>query len=133
MTEKTVAPSFLLPIKNNKVMRGERRERKMQQLIQIGDKIVPANENLKDISLASKEITDVAEKYKTDVLAVICKEDGSNIVAQHREERIAELIKDIAKILSIIKAIADTYKVTVTDIVDAIKFITEKGKQDDEE
>ena len=99
----------------------------MQQIMRVGDQFVPADDDLNDIGHAGTAITDIARKYKTDVLAVIGKGDKHNLVTQHHENE-TELWQDLAKTIALIQSMADAYSVEVTDIVDAIKFIVEKGE-----
>lgn len=98
----------------------------MQQIMQIGEKLVVADEDVKDLSEASKEITSVAEKYKTDVLAVISKTSGKQIVAQHREKNNTKFIEDLAKIIAVIEAISNDYDVDPIEIADIINTVLEK-------
>ena len=95
--------------------------------MRIGDQFVPADEDIKDIGHTGTEITDIAKKYKTDVLAVIGKGDKHNLVTQHHESD-TELWQDLAKTIALIQSMAEAYDVEATDIVDAIKFIIEKGE-----
>ena len=99
----------------------------MQEIMRIGDQFVPADEDIKDIGHTGTEITDIAKKYKTDVLAVIGKGDKHNLVTQHHESD-TELWQDLAKTIALIQSMAEAYDVEATDIVDAIKFIIEKGE-----
>ena len=99
----------------------------MQQIMRIGDQFIPADDDMKDVGEAGTAITDIARKYKTDVLAVIGKGDKHNLVTQHHEGD-TELWQDLAKTIALIQSTADAYSVEATDIVDAIKFIIEKGE-----
>ena len=94
--------------------------------MQIGEKLVVADEDVKDLSEASKEITSVAEKYKTDVLAVISKSSGKQIVAQHREKNTAKFVEDLAKLIAAIEAISKDYDVDPIEIADIINTVLEK-------
>lgn len=97
----------------------------MQDIMRIGDKFVPADEDIKDIGHTGTAITDAARKHKTDVLAIIGKGGTQhNLVTQYHEGE-TELWQDIAKAISLIQAMADTYEVNVMDITDVIKFIIE--------
>ena len=98
----------------------------MEQILQIGDKLVVVDDEVKDISEVSKKITEIAEKYKADVLAIISKSDNRNIVVHHKEKQIANLIDGIAKIMSIIEVMAKEYDVEIKDIVDVINFVMEE-------
>lgn len=100
----------------------------MQKIMRIGDEFVIADDDIKDIGHTGTEITDIARKYKTDVLAVIGKGDRHNLVTQHHENE-TELWQDLAKIIALIQSMAESYNVEATDIVDAIKFIIEKGNE----
>ncbi len=99
----------------------------MHEIMRIGDTFVPADDDMKDISHTSTEIIDIARKYKTDVLAIIGKGDTHNLVTQHHEGY-TELWQDLAKIVALIQSMAEAYSVEATDIVDAIKFIIDKGE-----
>ena len=98
----------------------------MQQIMRIGDDLVPVDEDIKDISNAGTEIHDVAHRYKTDVLAVICKGDKHSLVTQYHEKDTAELSEDIVKAVSLVYTIADTYDVDAIDIAEMIKLIIEE-------
>lgn len=108
-------------------MRPRKEKKYMQEIMRIGDKFVLADKNIKDISNASKEITDIAQKYKTDMLAVIGKGDGHQIVTQHHENMNVKLEEDLAKTISLIEAMAEAYDVNAIDIADAIKIILNEG------
>lgn len=101
----------------------------MQQIMRIGDEFVLADDNLKDIGQASTEITDVAHKYKTDVLAIISKGDDHNLVAQHHEHDTL-LEQDVIKAIVLVDTIADTYKVDATQVAEAIKMVIEEEHSD---
>lgn len=100
----------------------------MKEIMRIGDRLVPADQNLKDIGNASEEITNIAEKYKADVLAIIGKGDGRSIVAQHHEKNTKKLMEDIVKIITIIETIAEEYEVKTLDVIEAINFVIDKGE-----
>lgn len=104
----------------------EKGDMHMQEVMRIGDDFVLADKDIKDIGHAGTEITDIARKYKADVLAVIGKGDEHNLVAQHHAHD-TELWQDIAKIVILIQAIADAYKVSVADVAEVTKFIIDKG------
>lgn len=109
---------------------GSMRERtQMQQVMRIGNEFVPADDNLKDIGCTSTEITDVARKYKTDVLAIIGKGDDHNIVAQYHEQETL-LEQDLIKAIALVETIADTYKVNATQVAKAITYVVEKESED---
>ena len=95
----------------------------MQEILRIGNDLVPANKEIKDIGNTSVEITKIAEKYKTDVLAIIGKGEEYNLVAQHHEEKEYKLEKDIAKIISAIESISDLYEVDSKIIANVIKEV----------
>lgn len=97
----------------------------MQQVMRIGNDFVPADDNLKDIGRTGTEITDIARKYKTDVLAIIGKGDDHNLVTQYHEHD-ALLEQDLIKAITLVQAMADTYKAKATDIADAIKLVVEE-------
>ena len=101
----------------------------MQQIMRIGNEFVPADDDLKDIGQASTEITDIARKYKTDVLAIIGKGDDHNLVAQHHM-RDTLLEEDLIKVVALVETIADTYKVNATQVAEAIKYVVEKESED---
>ena len=104
----------------------------MQEIMRVGDKFVPADDDIKDISHTSTEIMDVARKYKADVLAIVGKGDKHTLVTQHHENE-TELWQDVIKLIALVQSMADTYDVDAVDIVEIIKFIIEKGVEDDEE
>lgn len=98
----------------------------MQELMRIGDKFVLADKDIKDIVSASTEITDVAKKYKTDVLAIIGK--GSHQITTRRTEyKHTQLKQDLAKIVSLIETVANAYNADAIDVADAVKLIIDKG------
>lgn len=99
----------------------------MQEIMRIGNDFVPADNDIKDIVHASTEITDVAHKYKTDVLAVIGKGDEHHLVTQHHA-RDTMLQDDIIKAISLVETIAGTYNVNAADVADAIKLVVEEGE-----
>ncbi len=98
----------------------------MREIMRIGDEFVVADNDIKDISKAGTEITDVAQRYKTDVLAVICKGDKHSLVTQYHEKDTAELSEDIVKAVSLVYTIADTYSVDAIDVAEMIKIIIEE-------
>lgn len=97
----------------------------MQEIMRIGDNFVPTDDDIKAIGHASTEITDVARKYKTDVLAVVGKGDGHHIVTQYHETN-TMLETDIIKAISLVESIAETYNVDAKDIADAIKIVIDE-------
>ena len=98
----------------------------MQEIMRIGDEFVLADEDIKDICSTSKEITNIAEKYKTDVLAVVGKGDEHHLTTI-RHERQTKLEVDIARTISMIESIADSYDVNIKDVAEVIKLIIDKG------
>ena len=98
----------------------------MQEIMRIGDTFVAADDDIKDIGHASEEITDIAQKYKTDILAVIGKGDTHSLVTQYHE-RETELFKDIARLTELVNSVSDTYNVNANDVADMIKIVVEKG------
>ena len=108
------------------------RERKisMREIMRIGDEFVVADNDIKDISKAGTEITDIAQRYKTDVLAVICKGDKHSLVTQYHEKDTAELSEDIVKAVSLVYTIADTYSVNAIDVAEMIKIIIEEHNKE---
>ena len=94
----------------------------MQEIMRIGDEFVPADDDIKDIGHAIEEITDIAQKYKADVLAIIGKGDTHNLVAQYHVDT-TTLEEDLVKIISLVETIADTYKVDANNIAEAIKMV----------
>lgn len=103
----------------------------MQQIMRIGDQFVPADDDLNDIGHTGTAITDIARKYKTDVLAVIGKGDKHNLVTQHHEQD-TELIQDVAKIVALIQTVADTYEMDATELADAVRLVTNELDKDNE-
>lgn len=101
----------------------------MQQIMRIGNDFVPADDDLKDIGHTNTAITDVAQKYQTDVLAVIGKGEH-NLVTQCRAAD-TQLEVDIIKLVLLVEAIANTYDVDADDIADAVKLVTDKLKETD--
>ena len=102
----------------------------MQQVVRIGDNFVPADDDIKDISHTSTAITDVARKYKADVLAVIGKGENYHVVTQYHEGD-TKIEEDIIKALSLIESIAEAYGTTAMDITQLILRIIEmKGESD---
>lgn len=102
----------------------------MQEVMRIGDQFVMADDDVKDISHTGTDITDAAQKYKTDVLAVISKGDKHQLVAQHHE-RDTLLYEDIGRIIALIHATADIYNMDAIELMDAIKWAMdelEKGE-----
>ena len=104
----------------------------MQQVMRIGDTFVPADDDIKDIGQTATYIHDVAQKYKTDVLAVIGKGDKHTMVTQHHEQDTTELIQDVAKIVALIQTVADTYEMDATELADAVKLVTNEIDKDNE-
>lgn len=100
----------------------------MQEVMRIGDKFVPADKYIKDISNASTEINEVAQKYKTDMLAVIGKGDKHQIVTQHHENMYTKLEEDLAKVISLVETVADSYNVDAIDVADAVKRVINNGE-----
>ena len=103
----------------------------MQQIMRIGNEFVPVDDDIKDIAHASTEITDVAHKYKADVLAIIGKGEDHHLVAQHHANG-GMLQDDIIKAISLIETMANTYQVNAADIADAIKLVIEEGEYGEE-
>lgn len=103
----------------------------MQQVMRIGDTFVPADDDIKDIGQTATDINDVAQKYKTDVLAVIGKGDKHTLVTQHHEQD-TELIQDVAKIVALIQTVADTYEMDATELADAVSLVTNEIDKDNE-
>ena len=99
--------------------------------MRIGDQFVPADDDLNDIGHTGTAITDIARKYKTDVLAVIGKGDKHNLVTQHHEQD-TELIQDVAKIVALIQTVADTYEMDATELADAVRLVTNELDKDNE-
>lgn len=99
----------------------------MQQVMRIGDTLVPADDDIKDVAQASTEIGDIAHKYRAEMLAVIGKGEKHLLVAQNHEQD-TRLEEDLVKIILLVYTMADTYKVDANDIVDAIKYVVEKGE-----
>lgn len=99
----------------------------MQEVMRIGDEFVVADEDIKDVANASTEITDVAHKYKADVLAVIGKGDKHLLVAQNHEQETL-LAEDLVKVVMLVHTMADTYDVDANDIADAIKYVVGEGE-----
>lgn len=97
----------------------------MQEIMRIGNELVPADKDIKDIMNASTEITDIAHKYKTDVLAVVGKGDKHNIVTQCREND-TTLADDVIRTTSLVQALADTYGENAEEIAATIKTIVDK-------
>ena len=104
----------------------------MQEIMRIGDQLVPADDDIKDIGHTGAEITDIAHKHKTDVLAVIGKGDRHTLVTRHHEND-TELWQDVSKIIALIETTAKAYDTPTTDIVEGIKIIMEKGDEDGKE
>lgn len=104
----------------------------MQEIMRIGDQLVPADDDIKDIGHTGTEIADIAHKHKTDVLAVIGKGDKHSLVTQHHESDATELWQDLVKIIALIETTARAYDTQPTDIVDAIKILMEKGDENGE-
>lgn len=105
-----------------------RKDTNMQEIMRIGDEFVPADDDLKDIGHASTEITDVAQKYKADVLAIIGKGDKHHLVAQHYQNG-GELEKDIIKAVSLVQTIAHTYEASAIDIAEIIKAVVAEEEE----
>lgn len=99
----------------------------MQQVMRIGDEFVMADDDIKDVGHTSMEINKAAEKYKTDVLAIIAKGDKHRLVTQHHEHD-TELEQDIVKVVMLLYTIANTYEVDVCKIAEAVKYIIDKGE-----
>lgn len=99
----------------------------MQKVMRIGNEFVPADDDIQDVANAGTEITDIARKYKADMLAIIGKGDKHVLVAQNHEQD-TMLMEDLVKIIMLIHTMADTYDVEVNDIADAIKYVVEKGE-----
>ena len=95
--------------------------------MRIGDEFVMADDDIKDVGHTSMEINKAAEKYKTDVLAIIAKGDKHRLVTQHHEHD-TELEQDIVKVVMLLYTIANTYEVDVCKIAEAVKYIIDKGE-----
>lgn len=95
----------------------------MQQIMRIGNDLIPADDDIKDIGHASTDITDVAHKYKTDVMAVISKGDTHSLVTRCSEKEVTELGEDILKIIALVQTTADAYDADALDIVEMMKII----------
>lgn len=104
-----------------------RKDKYMQQVMRIGDEFVMADDDIKDVGHTSMEINKAAEKYKTDVLAIIAKGDKHRLVTQHHEHD-TELEQDIVKVVMLLYTIANTYEVDVCKIAEAVKYIIDKGE-----
>ena len=99
----------------------------MQKVMRIGNDFVPVeDDDIEDIGHTCTQINDAAQKYKTDVLAVISKGDTHNLVTQYRQHD-TMLVDDLVKVVSLIQSIADTYKINARDIAEMIKVVIKEG------
>lgn len=97
----------------------------MQQVLCIGDNLVPVDDDMKDIADTSKAITDAAEKYKADVLAIISKGDTHSLVTQYHVDT-TQLVTDIIRVCTLINALADTYNASAQEIMEAVSYALEE-------
>lgn len=100
----------------------------MQEVLRIGDQFVPANDDVKDIGKASTEITDIVKKYNADLLAVVGKGEGHNLVTAYHDDTHEKLVKDVTMIIALIQTIAEAYNTDAIEMVDVIKIIMKEGE-----
>ena len=100
----------------------------MQEVMRIGDDFVMADDDIKDIGHTSTEITDVAKKYGTDMLAVVGKGERHNLVTIYHESTHTKLVEDLAKIITLVQTIAEAYEIEATQVADAIKILINEGE-----
>lgn len=101
----------------------------MQEIMRIGDEFVVADDDIKDIGHTSTEITDVAKKYNTDVLAVVSKGEHNITTQCHNED--VKFEENMLRLVALILAFADTYKVDAVKVVELIKILVEEGGPDE--
>lgn len=101
----------------------------MQRVLRIGNEMLPADDDIEAVGHTSTEITGIAKKYNTDVLAVVSKGEHNITTQCHNED--VKFEENILRLVALILSLADTYNVDAVKVVELIKILVEEGGPDE--